>query len=293
MLHGTAIFAPTNTGSFQETKGDFGRAVLLEKILAFLEKIEFSAYLSDQAAEPCVRRISVRTDALNILADQRTQTRCFPLPQRRPCLRDDSFCVGPSSLTNTPYSRCHSYSVERESRVADENSPDIRFRAKGSDARVPMEIKVAETWSLADLEEALTEQLVGRYLRDQHNRWGILLLVHQKAKPRGWLNLKKGRLSIGDVLTHLRAMAARIAAARPDAPQPTVELVDVSAAFSKRKRRQSKRAKKASRPKSVRAPAAARIQASTAKPKAKRRTRARKPASRRGARLRSKRVSVS
>ena len=49
-----------------------------------------------------------------------------------------------------------------------------------------MEIKVAESWSLNQLEDALKVQLVGGYLRDRHNRHGILLLVRQKARPRGW-----------------------------------------------------------------------------------------------------------
>ena len=188
---------------------------------------------------------------------------------RQPKERDVQLWVGEYLDTR----RGRSYSVDRESHVADENAPDVRFRAKGSDANVPMEIKVAESWSLAELEEALTDQLVGRYLRDQHNRWGILLLVHQKPKPRGWQHPEKGRLRIGDVLTHLREMAARIAAARPDAPQPTVELVDVSASFARRARGKSKRAKKVLHRKSGGATHPARKQASTAKRKAKRRTR--------------------
>ena len=48
-----------------------------------------------------------------------------------------------------------SYSIEREPHVAEEKEPDIRFRAKASDASVPMEIKVVESWSLKQLEEAL------------------------------------------------------------------------------------------------------------------------------------------
>jgi hypothetical protein len=41
-----------------------------------------------------------------------------------------------------------SYSVEREVHVADENEPDIRLRAKVTDVSVPIEIKVAESWTL-------------------------------------------------------------------------------------------------------------------------------------------------
>ncbi len=130
-----------------------------------------------------------------------------------------------------------SYSVERESHVADEKEPDIRFRAKSSDASVPMEIKVAERWTLAELEEALTTQLVRRYLRDQHNRWGILLLVHQK--PYRWR--KNGFLSFDQVVTHLRNVACSIASAAPASPQPNVELLDVSAVATRGRRKRAKK----------------------------------------------------
>ena len=69
-----------------------------------------------------------------------------------------------------------------------------------------------------------TQQLVGR--------WGILLLVHQKPKPRGWTHPTQGRIGISEVVGHLHAMAVEIAAARPDAPQPVIECVDVSSAWA-------------------------------------------------------------
>ena len=50
-----------------------------------------------------------------------------------------------------------SYSVEREVHVADEKEPDVRLRAKVTDASVPLEVKVAETWTLPQLEAALTD----------------------------------------------------------------------------------------------------------------------------------------
>jgi hypothetical protein len=79
-----------------------------------------------------------------------------------------------------------SYSVEREVHVAGEKEPDIRLRAKATDASVPIEIKVAESWRLEQLEGALTDQLCERYLRAQDGRHGILLLVHEAPKPEGW-----------------------------------------------------------------------------------------------------------
>ncbi|WP_092234988.1 hypothetical protein [Bradyrhizobium sp. Gha] len=56
-----------------------------------------------------------------------------------------------------------SYSVDREVHVADEKEPDIRLRCKPTDATMPIEIKVAESWTLEQLEDALVRQLCGRY----------------------------------------------------------------------------------------------------------------------------------
>ena len=125
-----------------------------------------------------------------------------------------------------------SYSIEREPHVVEEKKPDIRFRAKASDANVPMEIKVAESCSLGELEEALEGQLVGRYLRDRQNRYGILLLVHQKARPRGWQGATGDFLTFEQVVDHHRTLARSIAAQSPNAPQVQIAVIDVSSVNS-------------------------------------------------------------
>lgn len=123
--------------------------------------------------------------------------------------------------------RC--YSVEREPHVAEEKEPDIRFRAKESDANVPMEIKVADSWSLTELENALQVQLVGRYMRDRHNRYGILLLVHQKVRPKGWKTSTGAWFTFEEVVEYLRQRARLIASKEPCAPQAEIAVIDVSA----------------------------------------------------------------
>jgi hypothetical protein len=84
------------------------------------------------------------------------------------------------------------YSVEREPHVVDEKEPDARLRAKVSDASVAIEIKVPESWTLEQLEAALTDQLCGRYLRARDARHGILLLVYKEPRPKGWQDTKTG-----------------------------------------------------------------------------------------------------
>lgn len=122
-----------------------------------------------------------------------------------------------------------SYSVEREPHVVDEKEPDVRLRAKATDASVAIEIKVAEDWNLSQLEDALEDQLCRRYLRAEDGRYGILLLVHQKARRKGWKDANTGRfLTFEEVLAHLSAKAALVSSASIDAPQPEVCAIDVS-----------------------------------------------------------------
>jgi hypothetical protein len=122
-----------------------------------------------------------------------------------------------------------SYSVEREPHVADEKEPDVRIRAKATNSSVAMEIKVAKRWSLKQLEKALEVQLCGRYLRAKDGRYGVLLLVYQNLRPKGWKDKGSGSsLSFPEVVARLSAQAALIAGAHDDAPQPEVCVLDVS-----------------------------------------------------------------
>jgi hypothetical protein len=122
----------------------------------------------------------------------------------------------------------HSYSLEREPHVAEEKEPDIRLGSlRDPAAKAPIEIKVAGSWSLKELEEALTLQLRGRYLRDKDNRFGILLVVHNGVRPRGW---KKGSayLTFAEVMAHLEMLAKDMASADALAPQMIPVGIDLS-----------------------------------------------------------------
>jgi hypothetical protein len=95
--------------------------------------------------------------------------------------------------------------------------------------RLTIEIKVAESWTLEDLEVALTDQLCGRYLRARDARHGILLLVHQETRHKGWQDTKTREfLTFNEVVRRLRARAARIAGTGQDAPQPEIAVLDVT-----------------------------------------------------------------
>ncbi|UTH74432.1 hypothetical protein [Chromobacterium sp. IIBBL 290-4] len=120
------------------------------------------------------------------------------------------------------------YSIEREVHVADEKEPDLRLRAKASDVTVATEIKVAESWSMKELEDALVIQLCGQYLRGQEGREGILLLVHQKTRSKGWKLPDGAYLDFEGVVQRLRALAVSIRSKSPAGPQPEIGVIDVS-----------------------------------------------------------------
>lgn len=169
---------------------------------------------------------------------QRTALRRFDDMQQE--LLHDDFAQGPtvrllqgeSAVQNWMADRLRlkqgrSYSVERESHVADEKERDVRLRAKVTDASLAIEIKVAETWSVRELEAAVSEQLCGRYLRARNARYGILLLVHQR--PKRWRDPDTGQsLGLIQLVERLRTLAQRIASETSDSPQPEIAVIDVS-----------------------------------------------------------------
>ena len=133
-----------------------------------------------------------------------------------------------------------SYSVEREPHVVGEKEPDIRARSTATDASVPIEIKVAEAWTVDELEAAITEQLCGRYLRAREGKHGILLLVHQRPRPREWPTRKGKPLTFEQVVARLRKKAETISGKSPDDPQPVVAVIDVSSRFAAKRKSKSK-----------------------------------------------------
>lgn len=131
-------------------------------------------------------------------------------------------------LNEFRFERRLSFSIEREPHVANEKEPDLRMQARATTAKLPIEIKVAGSWSRVQLEAALTEQLMGRYLLDRENRWGILLIVCQAKRRRGWRMPDGSYAQIAGVVEHLRRMALEIASKDSDAAQMAIQLIDVS-----------------------------------------------------------------
>jgi hypothetical protein len=100
------------------------------------------------------------------------------------------------------------YKVHREVEVIDGNEPDIRVTSDKADGPSSIEIKAADSWNFDELMDALEKQLVGKYMRDQHSRHGILLLTWH-GKRMEW-DHAGGFYTFSDLLRELERRAAEI-----------------------------------------------------------------------------------
>jgi hypothetical protein len=102
-----------------------------------------------------------------------------------------------------------SYTVVRESEVADRKRTDIVLAAAGSLQKAVIEVKLADMrWTLSDLEHALRNQLVALYTRHENCRAGCLLLSYDGRRSR-WASSGRS-LDWNGLLEHLATVAARI-----------------------------------------------------------------------------------
>jgi hypothetical protein len=72
------------------------------------------------------------------------------------------------------------YTVGSEEELADATRTDIRLNTPQVSAPVPIELKIADNWTLAALRERLENQLIGQYLRV--SQYGIFLICHNGTK---------------------------------------------------------------------------------------------------------------
>lgn len=97
--------------------------------------------------------------------------------------------------------------------MADRKKTDIQLAATRGEQKVVIEVKIAGSWSLRQLEQALRAQLVGQYLQDDTCRAGCLLLTYD-GKKKYWKHAERGQLSFPEVMEHLKRAATAIEKAR-------------------------------------------------------------------------------
>ncbi|WP_307088379.1 hypothetical protein [Sphingomonas faeni] len=102
------------------------------------------------------------------------------------------------------------YRVDREALVANDKETDIRLLSVRSDAQAVIEMKLANNgYSVADLETALDEQLVGQYMQHDDCRAGCLLVTMNKAR-RWQCSETATMMDFEAVISRLRAKAIQI-----------------------------------------------------------------------------------
>lgn len=120
------------------------------------------------------------------------------------------------------------YSLAQEDELADAKRPDIRWHASSIDAPVPMELKLADNWSGADLLERLENQLCRDYVRDYRTRFGIFLLVWRGQKKQWELPDDAGRVDFAGLVAALQARWHEISPQRPEIDDVAVIGIDLT-----------------------------------------------------------------
>ena len=97
------------------------------------------------------------------------------------------------------------YTIGSEEELADAKKSDIRFNATQVTAPVPVELKIADNWTISKLAERFENQLIGQYMRVSNH--GIFLLVHNGRK--GWWNdpVTKQQLTFAEVVGTMKRNA--------------------------------------------------------------------------------------
>lgn len=99
------------------------------------------------------------------------------------------------------------YTVGREEEVADGKETDIRLSATLGKQKAVAEVKLADKYTVTELEYALRNQLVGQYLRHEHCKAGCLLLTYNGQKKRWQHPVTKLLMTFPALLEHLSKQA--------------------------------------------------------------------------------------
>jgi hypothetical protein len=97
------------------------------------------------------------------------------------------------------------YTVGSEEELADAARTDIRLNAPQVASPVPIELKIADKWTLAELRERMENQLIGQYMRI--SPYGIFLVVHNGEKKRWRDNHTKQMLHFTKLVEALKQNA--------------------------------------------------------------------------------------
>jgi hypothetical protein len=120
------------------------------------------------------------------------------------------------------------YSVVQEEELADAKKPDLRVQGIGFDSPVPIELKLADRWSGAQLFERLKNQLCGDYLRDNRSRRGVFLLIYRGDKQEWVVPASNQRVDFAGITAKLNGYwQQQLSPLFPDIDEITVLGIDL------------------------------------------------------------------
>lgn len=101
------------------------------------------------------------------------------------------------------------FKVVQEREVDLGQRPDLSVERAGLNS-LPIEVKLANSWSVDELLAGLENQLVGQYLRPANVRYGICVLGNTKPARR-W-KLSRAEISFAELVVHIQEHAAALQA---------------------------------------------------------------------------------
>jgi len=124
------------------------------------------------------------------------------------------------------------YTVSSEEELADATRTDIRLHIPHVPAPVPIELKIANKWSLNELRERLENQLIKQYMRI--SKYGIFLLVHNGRKSY-WIESKTNKhYKFNDLVTLLKKEVVDLISMYPNIDSIEIVGIDFTARFEKK-----------------------------------------------------------
>ena len=119
------------------------------------------------------------------------------------------------------------YIVAQEEELADARRPDCRFIGSLFDGTVPVELKLAQKWTGAELFESLENQLCAGYLRDYRSNFGIFILVYSGGRD-SWKTSIERSLTFSELINSLQEHWEKISCNFPKVEEIKVIGIDLT-----------------------------------------------------------------
>ncbi len=102
------------------------------------------------------------------------------------------------------------YTSAREPEQEDKNEPDILVSHSHVVAPVPIEIKVGDSWTYREFVEAIEDQLIGKYLKENLRTHGVILITYHGKKKHWLLPDTRFQIDFSQLIQALQDEASRL-----------------------------------------------------------------------------------